>query len=325
MPEVLSALPRAKQVQLESLENAGKEPITPAAPAAPAVETPPATPVPGGANDEGTVTVSRSEYNELQAAAGKVHTLAAREETARLRADELTQRLTELERVVKDGGKPAAPTPAPAPSLTIEAPQFSEEEEKAFGDSRDFITKVVRAELAPLVQQINDLIGGLKTDITSTKEVTTTVAANLAKGKEKDFFRRVSEAVPSIKAIISHKNWADYLDEVDEMTGHTLEQLLAYNVKNERLDAVVRIYKNFAEKYLVKDNSVISGYAGGGKPNANSSGEEGNQTQVVKLKQSDRKKASEDYRKGRLTWEKLEEINKAFENADKLGNVDYNS
>jgi hypothetical protein len=46
---------------------------------------------------------------------------------------------------------------------------------------------------------------------------------------------------------------------------------------------------------------------------------------VVKLKFSDRKKASEDYRKGKITKAQLDEVNNKFEEADKIGNVDYNA
>ena len=75
--QVVSALPNAMRQKLESMEAQATEPQTTEAPpteTAPQGTEATATPTPEGER----ITLSRDEYNELQAAAGKVKTAEGR-------------------------------------------------------------------------------------------------------------------------------------------------------------------------------------------------------------------------------------------------------
>lgn len=320
MAEV-SALPRAAQAKLDAMVAANPDqrvapdaPTTPTPVAStPATPQAPATPTP----DSATITVSRDEFNALQAEAGKTRAAQAQAETERLQREEMAQRLTELEKQSKAVPEPAVSTPA----LPEEAVTFTPEEEVEFKDSGEFIQKVVRQELNKLAPKLNALIASLEAKIkaveTSATQAVTTVRANT----ERTFFDQVKNAVPNLDVIKTHKNWPDFLDETDELTGATYEQLLAHNVQKANLSAVKLIYKKFSDKYLGGTDATAAGYAGG-----QASGAETPPAQapaVVKLKMSARRKASDDYKKGRISWDQLQEVNKAFDEATKAGNIEY--
>jgi hypothetical protein len=226
--------------------------------------------------------------------------------------------LTELEKAPK-----ATPTPAaPAPALPVDTVEFTEDETKEFGDSKDFISKVVKQQLAPVLAQVNGLIAELKQQIadvdTKAGQATTAVAATA----QRSFLQQVKGAVPNLDAIKNHKNWPDFLDETDDLTGATLEQLLAHNIQKERLDGVVKIYKRFADKYLETNNNTPAGY-NGGNPSGAATTPPATPPTEGRLKQSDRVKASEDYRKGRISWDQLQVVNSRFEEAEKAGLLDH--
>lgn len=325
---VQSALPPAARARLAALEAAeATPPATPAAtptpqaqqPATPATPDPAATPTPQPQGDQ--VTVSRAEYNELQASQVRERRAQAQADTERLRAEELAHRLTELEKTSK-----ATPDPAvPAPALSVEDVTFTPDEEKDFGDSREFITKVVKQTLAPVMRQLNTLLDGIKQETAKAAQTATTAVSTATRTQERSFFTQVKGSVPELEQIKLHKHWPDFLDEKEPLTGATYEQLLAHNVRTENLTAVTNIYNKFKEKYMAggaNTTAAATAAFAGGTPTAAT---EPATPAPTKLKQSDRKKASDDYKKGRITWDQLQTISKAFDEAEKNGNIDYNS
>lgn len=318
---VQSALPPAARMRLAALEAAERgDTVPPATPPTPQV-VPPVTPdssTPPAPNTE-QVTITRAEFNELQANAGKTQAALARAETERLRAEEAALRLTELEKTSK-----ATPETPPAPALPVEDVTFTPDEEKDFGDSREFITKVVKQQLAPLVRQVNDLVAQLRTEVGKATQTAGAAVTTVTQSQERTFFEQVQSAVPNMEGIKAHKNWPDFLEETEELTGATYEVLLAHNVRNKNLKGVKNVYQRFTDKYL-KDvttpSAAAAGFAGGVPTGATETPGQA----PAKLKQSDRKKASEDYRKGRITWDELQKVSKAFDEAEKAGNIDYNS
>ncbi|MES2704853.1 MAG: hypothetical protein V4649_19615 [Bacteroidota bacterium] len=311
-----SALPRAMQVRLDAMEASNSNPPTePVTPVAPVTTTEPATPVTPVAE---TVTISRDEFNTLQANAGKTQAALARAENERLKQEDMSHRLTELEKLSKSVPEPTLP----APAIAVEAVEFTQDEEKEFGDSKEYIAKVVKQQLGAAFAQINALVTELRTEVAAARQTATGAATTVAESTARSFLSQVQAAVPNLQQIKLHKNWGDYLDETDEMSGATYEQLLAHNVKNGKLDQVKNIYKRFEAKYMQGVDTTAAGYNGGAPS--------GSATEVPvvpaaqgKLKQSDRRKASEDYRKGKITWDQLQTVNKKFEEADKAGNIDF--
>lgn len=312
--QVVSALPNAMRQKLESMEAQATEPQTTEAPpteTAPqgteATATPTATPTPEGER----ITLSRDEYNELQAAAGKVKTAEGRASAVADRVKELEARLTELAQSNKA-------TATETPQTVVEQPtiQFTEDELKDFGDSKEFISKVARSEINAALQEINLRLKALEGEVKG-------VATTAAEAGQNTFLAQLRGKVPDLDSIIAHKNWADFLDAVDPMTGLTYEQLLQAAVQNKRLDPAANIYGAFKTKYMGATPASSGAYAGVNPTGAVSTPIE--KPVQGKLKVSDRKKASEDYRKGKITWDKLQEVNKAFDEADAKGNVDYSN
>lgn len=304
----LPAVARQKMVQLAAMQDAANppapEPVAPEPPAAPVAATP----------EPERVTLTREELNDLRASAERAATAQGRAEQAALRAEELQRRLTELETAAKANPVPATPAPA------SEAPQYTPEELEQYGDSKDFITKVAQ-QVATNV--INTRMAELETRLKGIETTTQGVAKTVQTHTTSTFYEKVQAKVPKMQAIISHKNWGDFLDSIEPMTGATYETVLQHNVQGQRLDQVANIYNLFESKYM-QEATPPAGYDG-----ANPSGGAVNQpSQPVvagKLKQSDRKKASADYIKGIITWDQLEEVNKKFDAADKIGNIDYNA
>lgn len=338
-----SALPRAAQVQLAGLQAAAAAAATPpaaptnpaataAAPTAPTptttttatvvtppVATPPAEATPPAGEQ---ITLSREEYNALKAGRDARVTAEGRAEALQLELDEARHALTQRE-------TPAKATPqAPAATATAlpEAPAvtFTDEEETAFGDSREFITKVatlaVRSALAPILEQLN-------TRIETIGQAAQTAASSVSQNNQRTFLSQVQTNVPNMQEIINHKHWGDFTKAIDPMAGATYGALLAYNIQEQRLEQVTNIYKKFAAEYIAPSASNVdaatAAYAGG-IPTGNATPKV-EPTQAAKLKFSDRKKASLDYRHGRITAAELEQVANAFQAADKLGNVDYNA
>lgn len=320
--EVVSALPGSMQRKLAALQAAAETPTdtptpaTPTPPATPAVAAP--TPVtgepaaPSGGDEGDRITLTRAELNELRAAADRARTADGRAQAQADRNEELSRRLTELEAAAK-----ATPTPAAPSAPTTEAEEFTAEELEAYSESRTFIAKVVRQELAKVLPTITAQLDEVRN---TAKAATSTVQQQ----SSRSFFAELKAKVPNLDNIIKHKHWADFLDAEDDMSGATYGALIQHHVTNQKLEALANVYKKFATLYGVEAAPATNGYAGA-VPSGGAASVPQPPAKPVKLKASDRKKASEDYRKGKITWAQLEEVNKQFEIADKAGNVDYNA
>jgi hypothetical protein len=263
-------------------------------------------------SDGERVTLTRAELNELRAAAERAKTADARAEAQADRNEELSRRLTELETSSK-----AIPTPAAPVAPIVPDVEFTPEELEAYSESESFIAKVVRKELAKILPSITN-------DIKAAKDTATNAVTTLNTQSTSRFFAEVKSKVPNLDQLIKHKHWADFLDAEDPVSGATYQTLIQHNVAKLRVDQLVNIYKLFATKYGVEETTQPTGYTGA-IPSGGANNPPPTPPKPEKLKMSDRRKASEDYRKNRITWAQLEEVNKKFEEADKIGNVDYNA
>lgn len=340
--ETVSALPAAARARLERLQaeasdNSNTAPSTPPAPPAP-----PASGNEGEATNNGAaaalpagdsvaserVTISREDYNALKASAAK----ADRAELELLELDELRHRLTQLEAQGKGGSEaapPASPASPAAPSgperVTIEGgkQEITPEEQEQFGESQAYVEKIAANKvldvLGPVLEKINAQLSGIA-------EQTHGLGHQFQQTQERTFQAELKKNVPNLSEIIGHKHWGDFLDEVEDLTGATYEALLGNAVAKRNMRALVNIYKAFQTKYMgTQAPTSAEGYTGaapsGGEAPSSLPGEGTNK----KLKLSARKQASEDFRKGRITWEKLQEVDKAFKEAEAKGLVDNNS
>lgn len=318
MPEV-SRLPSAMQKRLADLEAAGVPPTdqtTP--PATPPADTPPATPpadTPPASNGD-TVQVSRDVYNGLVAAAERANTATARADRAGLRVEELEHRLTQLENAAKAVPVPAAPA-APTPPADVE---LTADEQKDFEDSIPLIRKVAAHEASKLIHALRtELTAQITEAVNTAKGVATTVQQTAHNA----FSEALRKRVPDLREIITHQHWPAFLDAEDAVSGFTYEQLIAKNVQSQKLEPLVNIYKTFRDKYM-EPVAAPTGYSGA-NPSGGAVQPPADPQKPAKLKMSDRVKASEDYRKGKITYEQLQEVDKKFAEAEKNGNVDNNA
>lgn len=326
MTTTTSALPSVMQHKLDQMRGevntppAEVPPVTP--PATPPVEVPPGSPPANDNNAGERVTISREEYNEMQAEAGRAKTLASREEVARLALEEANHRLTELQNSNKSVPTPAAPAaPASAaPVVDTSNITFSDEENDQYGESRAYMEKVVDLRVAEI---LNRVLPTLHASLEEVKQSATSAATSVEKNNAQTFHASVVAAVPDLAELIKHKHWPAFLDEVEDFSGATFDAVLAHNVNKRQLQPIVKIYDTFRIKY-VKPPESNAGFAGA-VPGGGAAQLPPDKNQVVKLKVSDRKKASEDYRKGRITYDELQVVSKKFEEADALGNVDHNA
>lgn len=336
MSEV-NALPSAARAKLEALQNAAQPPAseqppvqeTPPAPQPPVQEMPPTSQQPPVQESQvERVTLTREELNDLRAAADAARAMEARLEESELRNSALTRRLTELEDSHKGSPKPPlAPGPA-APASTavpkIEAQvQFTEEEEERFGDSKDYIAKVVEARVAAMLNPILDKLGSKLAEV---EQSSTSVAQRWETTEQANFSRQLVEAAPNYRQLIAHKNWRQFMHETDELTGYTMESILASHIEKRDAAKAAKIYKRFEDKYVapLPKATETSAYAGAA-PGTGVSELPAAPVAKEKLKLSDRKKASQDYIHGKITYDQLKEVTRKFEEAEKAGNVDHNS
>lgn len=307
----------------------GQQPPAPAPTPAPTptpAATEPPTPTPTPASQGERVTLSREEYNALQADAGRATAATGREQMLAMELEEAQQRLTELRAsgngtATPPASAPASSAPASAPTaIDVSGTTFTDEENTQFGDSRGYIEKVARLEAARIV---NELLPGITAQISEAKQAATGAATTVQQNAARAFHSEVTGRVKDIQTLIKDKNWDAFLDSIEPFSGAPFGVLLTHNVNSKNLDAVVNIYDAFRTKYIAPLPSS-AGYSGAA-PSSNGTIEPPTPPSNEKLKISDRKKASDDYKKNRITYDQLQEVDKKFKEADKLGNVDYNA
>lgn len=323
----VSPLPKAMQaVRADHLAAAnGAGTVVPApSPTPPADPAPkePAAPVESAAPESGAsapspapeerITLTRAEFNELQASKAS----AARLEAANLRIEELQQRLTELEAAARD--KPQVETPPRAPLVDVGDTTITEDEQRDFGESQPFVEKVARRVFSQMLPAIEDRLSKLEQGVQAA-------GATANKVVQSTFQSAVYSRVPDIRELVSHKHWVDFLDTREEYSGKTFETLLGDAIREGDVDRTVKLYDAFRKRYVgEKQPSVAAAYSGA-VPSGAATVEPQEPKPVEKMKLSDRKRISEDYRKGRISWEEKEKFDKKFLEAEKAGNVDYNA
>lgn len=333
--ENVSALPsaaRQKLVQLQGMDTPpaptpppADEPPAPTPPTPP-VDTPPVdTPPPSDKQGE-RVTMSREELNDLQAAAGLARGMQARLEESEVRNEALLRRLTELEESHK--GTPKSPAPAPssppvAPAVELTEATFTEEENEQFGDSREYVEKVATNAA---IKVLRPLLDKLEANFSELRTRTQNTTQTLEQQQKAQFNKELLTAVPNLRELISNKHWVSFLSEVDDLSGYPIERILATHLGNMNAEGAAKVYKRFEAKYIKPLPAQSSAEYAGALPGASAANPPADPgAPKPKLKLSDRSKASKDYIAGRITYEQLQEVNNKFTEAEKAGNVDFNS
>ena len=327
MGDNVSALPASMQARRAALE-AGAEVHVPAAPApaapAPASSTSAPTelhlPAPSSTVTDAKVTISREEFNDLQAAAGKARAAEGRAETLAMDVEALTRRLTELEDGPKGSTKPAA-TPVAA-TWEPTPVEYTDKDTEDYGDSKPFVMKVIQEalnrELPKLIarlEAVEEQVGGVRTLAEGASKAASNVRA-------KSYTDKVRERVENFDECTNHKNWRDFTESTDPDTGDTWGELIQRNFNKENIPGMVRVFKTFKEKYGVGEAPKPTGYEGV-LPGNSGTGEEPPQGPKM-LPFSDRKKAHKQYINQEISFQEYERIKNEYDAADREGRVDYN-
>jgi hypothetical protein len=284
---------------------------------APAPTPAPAAPSPTPAADD-VVTLSREEFNRLQGTTDRALRIEQQAESDRLTLLETQHRLTELERTRNETSHAPAPSPAAEIDLGISDADtaLSTELVEQFGESEEFVVRLIRRELKALLPKaIKDVIGRVE----HVERIATDTTLAVTKTNQRRFVERVMEAVPDAQKLIAHVNFKDFMESRVPNTRLTYNQASVDAHKEEDLEAVKGIFETFRKRYNI---SAPNGSAyNGSAPEAG-----GTAPSPIPLKKkysmADRSKWSEDYRKGRVTYEKFQEFKVDFDRALEAGQVD---
>lgn len=326
MADNVSALPAAMQARraaLQGQEGGSSEPAPASTPVAAPAPAAPAAPAPAPTPTDAKVTISREEFNELQASAGKARSAEGRAETLAMDVEALTRRLTELEDGSKAIPKPAAKPAAAAESWEPTAVQYTEDETKDYGESKGFVAKVAQevlndalAKFATRIEAIEEALGGVKT----IAEGASKTASNI---RAKTYTDQVRDKVPEFDECTGHKHWRDFTGSTDDDTGFTYAELIQNNFSKENVPGMVRVFNKFKEKYKVGKAAPPSGYEGA-LPGSGSGSDEEVDTGPKMLPFSKRKEAHKQYINKEISYEDYEKVKSEYDIADREGRVDYN-
>lgn len=314
MPDNVSALPTSMQSMRRALENNNTPPVE-STPPTPPSEAAPTTPAPSS-DTESKVTISREEFNELQADAGKARAAQGRAESLALDVEALTRRLTELEDASKGNPKPVQSAPA-ADTWKPRAVEFSEQENTDYGESKSFVRKVV---LEVLNEEFPKLAAALDSKLGEVKTIAEGASKTAAGVKSKTYTDQVKDKVSDFDKCVNHKHWRDFTESTDPDTGFTYAELITNNFNRENVAGMVRVFEKFKNKYNV-GKTVTTGYEGGAP--TGSGGNDTTPNRPEKLPFSKRKEAHKKYIAQQISYEEYEKVRKEYEVADQEGRVDY--
>jgi hypothetical protein len=192
-----------------------------------------------------------------------------------------------------------------------------------YGEAKPFVEKVARqvarAELEELRQKVNELTQHIGELNLSSKNVNLSLQNN----NQRAFHLQIKSLVPNVDDILRNNEWADYLESKIPYANITMKQALAHAVEAFDVDSAAEIFKNFKPKTKNRaiESMVSPNLSSGGNSSTNRLGE---QTKPI-LKFSDRKRASNDFVKGKLSREDMRKIDEQFRLAELEGRLDYNA
>jgi hypothetical protein len=281
-------------------------------------------------NNEPRVTISREEFNELQAAKDRLAAAERRTDAVRGDLEALQSRLTELEEAAKGSGQGAAPAssgavviPADASQIPLTDKEKADFEEDTIALMEKIAENVYRRNFARDSAKISESIG-------EARQAADNATKTVGKVSNNQYTERVAAEVAKFsdfQTIVSHPHWAAFTQAEDDISGQSYAQLIQHNLNTNKVQPMVNIFKKFYDKYL-KDEPNTDGYAGGvptGSNNVDTGAPNGNKPKM--LKYSDRQKAQQDYlaQPRRISYDDYQAVKKEFDEADREGRVDYNA
>lgn len=312
-----SMLARKEQLQTESTPPNTDTATSTAATASVETVTPPV--------NADKVTITREEFNDLQAKADRVKAAEGRQQAMRDDLEALQNRLTELESASKGNREPDEAPAAPGASLAVETPVVeltAKEKEDFEQDTIDLMTKIANNVFS---DRVKELLPQLNAKLAQVETVATSATQTVGKISTKNFTDRVREKVAEFSKfddVVQHKHWPEFLESEEAVSGLTYGSLVKENIAKERVDKMVNIFKIFFDKYMKEDVKPV-GYEGLAPESALSSNATDTGAKVETLKYSERKAAHEKYIRKEISFEEFTKIKEKFDIADREGRVDY--
>ncbi len=218
-----------------------------------------------------------------------------------------------LKKLVEDL-RSTIPPPKIEPDLSEE---LTPEEIATYGSSQAFVdkvsTKVARKELKKALDKIDALSNKLE----QLEQATTRVETGVASSEEDRFVDSVKRNIKNFDVIIASTEWLDYLKQKVPYSRLTISNMLDKAHNDRDLDSIVEIFEGFKPNRAALARMTSPALNGGAAP-VNTNGQ-----QKPMLKWSDRKRISEDFRKGRLNKTDKDKWDVMFKEAEAENRIDY--
>lgn len=334
-------LPSSMEARREQLKNESQAPAATPSSAVPQNSNEPPTPpnneppsneppqLPN--NEDGRVTITRKEFNELQGAKDRLTAAERRAEAQKDDLEAMQRRLTELEEASKAGGKPpAAPAPGQPASLTVDATQIPLTEKEKEDFEEDTIALMDKVATNVFRRMMPDIISSIESRLGEIESTARNAVKTVGQTTTNAFTERVRAKVAEFSdfdTIVTHPQWQDFVVSYNDLTGEQYGQIIQKHVTEQKptgVTSIAAIFRTFYDKYI-KDVPSNDGYRGA-IPSGVGTVDTNSGTPAVKmLKYSDRKKLHDDYIAKRIKYEDYQTKKEEFDLADREGRLDYNS
>ncbi len=301
-------------------------------PVPPAIETPPAPsaavpepviPAPRPGDDDPTVALPRPKEGTPEYAYWlKWKALAGMFERTRHENQQLQDSLNSLGTrfdavVAKLDALAANPPPAPQPAQSLDL-TLTEIERDTYKDAIPVVEKLVKAAL----EQAG--VSALKTEVSEIKANTGSLAKTQIIQDERAFFTALRAAIPNMDDMIAQGvkdgTWPEYMGKRVPYSGLTFREALMSAHERRDLEQVKEIISGYqpTPRPTIDELATPSRRADNIDPVATA------QRKPV-LKWSERVKASSEFTKGRLSRERMDQINQLYTEAEKESRINYNA
>lgn len=289
--------------------------------AAPAAAPEPVTPAPTRELSEDDKRVE-DEKRWKEASPELYHrykTLAGVYERAKSDLAQLKTEMAELKGELK--ALREAPRPAPVTSLpVVDTDDLTPEQKATYEEAFPVINslsaknaKAVASEIvAPLLKRIEELEG-------KTEHVQVEIKDQGENAFVNNVRSRVKSTGKDMDAIVRTPEWAKYMEQRVPYTSATVGQLLVAAHEARDLERVEEIFGGFNAPTKSDINELVTPAASGGAAPPTTPGAK----KILAI--SKRRKASEDFRKKRISKEDFAQIEAMYKRAETEGRIDYNA
>lgn len=268
----------------------------------------------GGAPSEGTDWKAEFEKSEQRYRSLQGMIASKQTENEKLRDDfgKMQETIDKLQQDLHHKRIADKITPVDLDSI----PDLTEDEARVYAESAPVIAKLSRKEAAAVVKQV---IQPLVQELAELKKGQKEVGDRSTNTEEALFTDAVKRAVPDMAGKVKHPEWGEFLSKKAPFSRATYRELLQTAHYARDLDTVVEIFSGF------RPASLGTGSGLSAPPATGAARQPGRPEAKPTLRLSERRKISEDYRMGRISYAELQKHQKRFAEAEAEGRLDFNS